>query len=51
MTSEGNESSSTENGAEDPPKDTRGTPPRGNPDRDHESVQKGEEQLDKISGN
>ena len=29
----------------------KSTPPRGNPDRDHESVERGEEQLDKIAGN
>jgi hypothetical protein len=27
------------------------TPPRGNPDRDRDSVEKGEEQLGKIAGN
>jgi hypothetical protein len=27
------------------------TPPRGNPETDHESVEKGEEQLGKVSGN
>jgi hypothetical protein len=27
------------------------TPPRGNPERDQQSVEKGEDQLDKISGN
>jgi hypothetical protein len=30
---------------------TKATPPRGNPERDHDSVEKGEEQLGKISGN
>jgi hypothetical protein len=25
--------------------------PRGNPDTDHESVRKGKEQLEKVSGN
>jgi hypothetical protein len=29
----------------------RSTPPRGNPERDQQSVEKGEDQLDKISGN
>jgi hypothetical protein len=33
----------------DPP--TQATPPRGNPERDQQSVDKGKEQLDKISGN
>ncbi|MEA2210641.1 MAG: hypothetical protein QOF83_589 [Solirubrobacteraceae bacterium] len=33
----------------DPP--AQATPPRGNPERDQESVEKGEEQLDKIAGN
>jgi hypothetical protein len=27
------------------------TEPRGNPETDHESVKKGEEQLHKVSGN
>jgi hypothetical protein len=47
MTDKENESP----GAEKRPKDTQATPPRGNPDRDHESVDKGEEQLGKIAGN
>jgi hypothetical protein len=51
MTNEDSESSAADKPAEDPPKDVRGTRPRGNPDRDHESVEKGEEQLGKISGN
>jgi hypothetical protein len=29
----------------------KATPPRGNPERDHESVEKGKEQLGKITGN
>jgi hypothetical protein len=31
--------------------DASSTPPRGNPETDHESVEKGEEQLGKVSGN
>jgi hypothetical protein len=30
---------------------TAATPPRGNPETDHESVEKGKAQLDKVSGN
>jgi hypothetical protein len=30
---------------------TDGAEPRGNPDPDREQVEKGEEQLDKVSGN
>jgi hypothetical protein len=32
------------------PDESTKTPPRGNPETDHESVRKGEEQLDKVSG-
>ena len=39
-----------ENG-EQQAKNAKATPPRGNQDTDHESVDKGKEQLDKISGN
>jgi hypothetical protein len=28
----------------------RSTPPRGNPETDHDSVRKGEQQLEKVSG-
>jgi hypothetical protein len=30
---------------------TSATPPRGNPETDRESVEKGEEQLDRVVGN
>jgi hypothetical protein len=51
MPDKANESTSVDKDAQTPPKDTRATPPRGNPSRDHESVEKGEEQLDRIAGN
>lgn len=51
MTNKDKASPSSDKRAEDSPKDVRGTPPRGNPDRDHDSVEKGEEQLGKIAGN
>ncbi len=31
--------------------DSHSTPPRGNPDTEHGEVEKGKEELDKISGN
>jgi hypothetical protein len=42
--------------SEDKPSDSgrssaQSTPPRGNPERDQESIEKGEEQLGKIAGN
>ncbi len=33
------------------PRPDQATKPRGNPETDHESVEKGEEQLDKVVGN
>jgi hypothetical protein len=33
------------------PDEAATTKPRGNPETDHESVRKGEEQLEKVSGN
>jgi hypothetical protein len=51
MKNQDKESPSPDMRAEDPPNDVRGTPPQGNPDRDHESVEKGKEQLGKIAGN
>ncbi len=31
--------------------DSHSTPPRGNPETEHADVEKGKDQLDKISGN
>lgn len=45
-----NESPAEDQDAEKPAKDSRSTPPRGNPDQDRQSVEKGEEQLDRITG-
>jgi hypothetical protein len=41
----------TEDTAEDRRDEARPPAPRGNPETDHESVEKSEQQLDKVSGN
>jgi hypothetical protein len=41
----------TPSDAEREAESTRATPPRGNQEPDRASVEKGKEQLDKISGN